>query len=66
VAGEVIKSLEGRQTAVEGDWVIRGSEDEEWVTTAEHFAGSYEVRDSAPRNTAKDHVGVASPAPPAD
>jgi RyR domain len=30
VAGEVINSLEGRQTAVEGDWVIRGSKDGEW------------------------------------
>jgi len=66
VAGEVIKSLEGRQTAVEGDWVIRGSEDEEWVTTAEHFAESYEVCDSGPRNTTKDHVGAASPASAAD
>ena len=66
VAGEVINSLEGRQTAVEGDWVIRGSKNEEWVTTAEHFAESYEVRDSGSRNTTKDHPGVASPALQAD
>jgi hypothetical protein len=44
-------TLESRQTAVEGDWVIRGSKDEEWVTTAEHFAESYEVRDSAPQHS---------------
>jgi hypothetical protein len=43
VPGEVITSLEGRQTAAEGDWVIRGSQGEEWVTTSEHFAASYEI-----------------------
>jgi hypothetical protein len=39
----VIDSLEGRQTASEGDWVIRGPEGEEWVTRAEHFRENYEI-----------------------
>lgn len=43
VAGEVINSLEGRQTAAEGDWVIRGPKGEEWLITAKHFAGSYQI-----------------------
>jgi hypothetical protein len=43
VPGEVIKSLEGRQTAADGDWVIRGSKGEEWVTSSDHFAASYEI-----------------------
>jgi hypothetical protein len=49
VPGEVIKSFEGRQTAVEGDWVIRGSQGEEWVTTSEHFAASYEISEPSNR-----------------
>jgi RyR domain len=49
VAGEVITSLEGRQTAAEGDWVIRGSQGEEWVTTSEHFAASYEISEPSKR-----------------
>ena len=49
VPGEVIKSLEGRQIAVEGDWVIRGSQGEEWVTTSEHFAASYEISEPSNR-----------------
>jgi hypothetical protein len=40
--GEVISSLEGQQTAAAGDWVIRGSQDELWITSAEHFAANYE------------------------
>ena len=43
VPGEVINSLEGRQTAAAGDWVIRGPKGEEWVITAKHFAGSYQI-----------------------
>ncbi len=49
VPGEVIKSLEGRQTAAEGDWVIRGSQGEEWVATSEHFAASYEISEPSNR-----------------
>jgi hypothetical protein len=49
VPGEVIKSLEGRQTAVEGDWVIRGSQGEEWVATSDHFAASYEISEPSNR-----------------
>ena len=47
VAGEVINSLEGRQTASEGDWVIRGSRGEEWITTAEHFTANYQTSESS-------------------
>jgi hypothetical protein len=49
VPGEVIKSLEGTQSAAEGDWVIRGSRGEEWVTTSEHFAASYEISEPSNR-----------------
>jgi hypothetical protein len=49
VPGEVIKSLEGQQTAAEGDWVIRGSKGDEWVTDSDHFADSYEINEPSPR-----------------
>ena len=42
VAEEVVESLEGRQTAMESDWVIKGSKGEEWLTSAAHFAENYE------------------------
>ena len=47
VAGEVINSLEGQQTASEGDWVIRGSRGEEWITTGEHFTANYQTSESS-------------------
>ena len=47
VAGEVVNSLEGQQTASEGDWVIRGSRGEEWITTAEHFTANYQISESS-------------------
>jgi RyR domain len=50
VPGEVITSREGRQTAADGDWVIRGSQGEEWVTTSEHFAASYEISEPSSQN----------------
>ena len=43
IPGEVINSLEGPQTASEGDWVIRGPKGEEWATTGDHFAASYQI-----------------------
>ena len=42
VEGELIDSLEGRQTAHTGDWVIKGSKGEQWVTSGDHFAANYE------------------------
>jgi RyR domain len=65
-AGEVVDSLEGQQTTVEGDWVMRGAQDERWVTTGEHFAASYEVSEPESLGTPRDREEVASPAPPAD
>ena len=50
VPGEVIESLEGRQTAAERDWVIRGSKGEEWVTSSDHFAASYEISEPSSQN----------------
>ena len=47
LAGEVVESLEGRQTATAGDWVIKGAQGEQWVTSNEHFAASYEHRSVA-------------------
>lgn len=40
--GEVVESLEGRQTAKTGDWVIEGAQGERWVTSARHFEANYE------------------------
>ena len=42
VEGELVDSLEGRQTAHGGDWVIRGAKGEQWVTSGDHFAANYE------------------------
>lgn len=50
VPGEVIESLEGRQTAADRDWVIRGSKGEEWVTSSDHFAASYEINEPSSQN----------------
>ena len=52
IPGEVINSLEGPQTASEGDWVIRGPKGEEWATTGDHFAASYQISEpSSLRNS---------------
>lgn len=34
-------SLEGPETAGNGDWVIKGAAGEQWLTSAEHFAENY-------------------------
>ena len=47
VPGELVISLEGPSTAGEGDWVIKGSAGEQWITSAEHFAANYERTPSA-------------------
>ena len=40
--GELVISLEGPDTAGEGDWLIRGAAGEQWLTSADHFAENYE------------------------
>jgi hypothetical protein len=62
VDGELISSLEGRQTARAGDWVIKGVSGEQWITSAEHFAANYERTDGAIIGAAG---ATAPPAPPA-
>jgi hypothetical protein len=42
VAGEIVRSLEGAQTARAGDWVLRGGAGEEWIVSAEHLAAHYQ------------------------
>jgi hypothetical protein len=42
VPGELVISLEGPATASAGDWVIKGTAGEQWITSAEHFAAHYE------------------------
>ncbi len=42
VPGELVVSMEGPETAGEGDWVIKGAAGEQWLTSAEHFAENYE------------------------
>ena len=42
VPGELVVSLEGPDTAGEGDWVIKGAAGEQWLTSADHFAKNYE------------------------
>jgi hypothetical protein len=43
--GEVVHSLEGTQTAREGQWVLRGVEGEEWLVSTEHLETSYDRLD---------------------
>ena len=39
---EVVESREGDGTAKPGDWVVRGSEGEQWPVSAEKFRIGYE------------------------
>jgi hypothetical protein len=39
--GETINTLEGATTAAEGDWVVRGSDGEQWPVPGEEFARRY-------------------------
>jgi hypothetical protein len=43
VPDELVITLEGPVTAKPGDWVIKGTAGEQWITSAEHFAKSYRV-----------------------
>lgn len=63
LAGEVIDSLEGRQTASEGDWVIQGPKGEEWLASSDHFAASYRISESgdqSPNSTVSPRTGASS------
>lgn len=39
--GETVNTLEGPATAVEGDWVVRGSTGEQWPVPGDEFARRY-------------------------
>jgi hypothetical protein len=39
--GETIETLEGPTTAADGDWVVRGTDGEEWPVPADEFAQRY-------------------------
>ncbi len=39
--GEIITSLEGAQTAVNDEWVLRGEGGEQWLVTSRHLASHY-------------------------
>jgi RyR domain len=44
-AGEIIKTLEGPTTAADGDWVVRGTNGEEWPVPADEFTQRYATVD---------------------
>jgi hypothetical protein len=39
--GETVKTLEGPTTAADGDWVVRGSQGEQWPVPGQEFAARY-------------------------
>jgi hypothetical protein len=51
--GETIETLEGHATASEGDWVVRGTDGEEWPVPAREFAERYAELD-APATASAD------------
>jgi RyR domain len=63
LGGEVINSLEGWQTAAEGDGVIKGPRGEEWLASSDHFAASYQISESgdqSPNSTVSPRAGASS------
>jgi hypothetical protein len=50
--GETIETLEGPATASDGDWVVRGTDGEEWPVPAREFAERYAELDTAAAATA--------------
>lgn len=57
-AGETINTLEGPTTAADGDWVVRGSDGEQWPVPGDEFARRYvELR---PPEDADIHEGPDS------
>jgi hypothetical protein len=47
VNGETIESLEGPTVAAATDWVIKGTQGEQWVVPGDTFARKYEATDSS-------------------
>ncbi|OBI49234.1 RyR domain-containing protein [Mycobacterium sp. E796] len=47
-AGETVNTLEGAATAAEGDWIVRGSNGEQWPVPGEEFARRYTEVPDAP------------------
>jgi hypothetical protein len=39
--GETVNTLEGPTTAADGDWVVRGSDGEQWPVPGDEFARRY-------------------------
>ena len=50
--GETIETLEGPTTAADGDWVVRGTDGEEWPVPAREFAERYAELDAPADATA--------------
>jgi hypothetical protein len=46
--GERIPTMEGELVANAGEWVVRGTEGEEWIITSERLAAGYEASDLSP------------------
>ncbi len=46
--GETIETLEGPTTAADGDWVVRGSDGEQWPVPADQFGQRYTKVDRGP------------------
>ncbi|WP_415823558.1 hypothetical protein [Mycobacterium basiliense] len=40
-AGEIVNTLEGPTTAADGDWVVRGTDGEQWPVPGDEFARRY-------------------------
>jgi hypothetical protein len=41
--GEIVETLEGPNTAGDGDWVVRGTKGEQWPVPAQEFAERYDA-----------------------
>ena len=52
--GETIETLEGPTTAADGDWVVRGTDGEEWPVPGREFAERYAECDPANASTGAD------------
>jgi len=57
--GETIASLEGPTVAAAGDWVIKGTQGEQWVVPGDKFAGQYEAVTSLDAEDSVDAAGSA-------
>jgi hypothetical protein len=52
--GEAIETLEGPTTAADGDWVVRGTDGEEWPVPGREFAERYAECDPANASAGAD------------